>query len=1106
MNKYRNIKNLFFPSTARKLRLYYGKHYESRQIQEDVILYETRDGNSIVDSPYEMFLYLARTPEYSHYKHLWVVSERNKGIEESIPENLKKKVKFVYRNTQEYIDGMLEAKYLISNSTFESFFVKRPGQIYINTWHGTPIKKMGFDVPGALSNSQNVMRNFLMTDYLLSPNKHTSEIFMHSYKLLGAFSGEILEGGYPRIDATIHLSKETVVGMLAKLGMTIDQEKPIILFSPTWKGSDSTNVNDDIEQLILEIEKIISQVGGNYQVLMKVHPFAYEKICTDPRVREYLVSDFMNANALLAITDILITDYSSIFFDYLVTKRPVVFYAWDKDLYSNERGLYLDIEELPGPTAENVDELITLIKDIDNQHRIYAEKYAALAKKMVCYDDGNVTEKYIDYIFKGKESPMLTLYKSLAKKTKLLIYPGGMLSNGITSSFINLMNNIDYEKYDVSVLLNQDNRLEVQRNLEKLPKHVRPLYRFGLDILTTGEKLTDRKIVNEGLTKNNGTNYPEIGYQREMNRIVANMAFDVSIDFSGYSYFWGRHILATKADKKIVFIHSNIKADSMREVNGKYPMLKGLTSLFSIYSKFDKILSVSPMTRDVNFENLQEYVREEQMSFVYNTINIDEILDKQIVVEKKAEPLKVSKKLLTVNQTSDVKMYKNIDGIIQNQFKEITLVIQNEAVQHATFQTENDLYLKVSINNEYVGWISEIYFSEREVEIYEIEDYHGFGTVARAFHYPILREINLLSDEQDILTSIRPFKQRYMEFMKIAYTTRGKYLYVKYLDQELGWVLATPLMRLHELKKYSLGSMYFRYKMKQQDRKDPVVYSSKVTLVEKYAQLIESSATKSLWTAPKGMTGATEILIPDEYFRAIFKVTELVTLGEEIYARLALDNGEFIGYVNTNSLEYVAEAVYLPQLKTAIADESLPKLDLAKYPVPDFDENIMNFVHMGRLSPEKNQAALISAFGKFNQEYSNSRLYILGKGPLEEDLVNLVQELQLEGKVVLLGHIHSPYTFMKKSEYFVLPSLYEGQPMVLLEALTLGMKVLASNIPANESVIEEDGKYGMMTDGITVEDIYQGFIRVSQYQGDFTPFDYQKYNQLAIESFYHEIS
>ncbi|MDV2887565.1 glycosyltransferase, partial [Alkalihalophilus pseudofirmus] len=118
---------------------------------------------------------------------------------------------------------------------------------------------------------------------------------------------------------------------------------------------------------------------------------------------------------------------------------------------------------------------------------------------------------------------------------------------------------------------------------------------------------------------------------------------------------------------------------------------------------------------------------------------------------------------------------------------------------------------------------------------------------------------------------------------------------------------------------------------------------------------------------------------------------------------------------------------------------------------------------MGRLTPEKGQDNLIKAFAKFNQGYRNSKLYILGEGPLRKDLSDLIQELNLEEDVFLVGQVDNPFYIMDKCNCFVLSSHYEGQPMVLLETMTLGMHIITTDIVANRTVLEQ-GRYGLLVE------------------------------------------
>lgn len=1103
----RTTKNELFPSELTKLRTYYAENYENIEIDEDLIFYETRDGNSIVDSPYSLYLELASNKKYKNFKHVWSINSDIKDIKKSIPESLRLKTIFVERGSIEYADTLLKAKFLISNSTLESFFVKRPDQIYINTWHGTPLKFMGFDIPGMVNHSQNVLRNFLMADYIISPNAHTSKIFIESYKLNGIYEGEILEGGYPRIDMTINGDKNFIKNKIKACGTKIS-DKPIILYCPTWKGTEVSNASDDINQIIKETLILVKEFGNEYDVLLKVHPFVFNKIREEEEISNYLISDLIDANELLGITDILVTDYSSIFFDFLVTKKPIIFYSWDKDLYQENRGMYLLDSELPGPVSENITELIANIRLVDSNQREFLKKYDDLASRMVPYDDGNVTTKYIDYIFNKSVISSINVKHVNSDKKKILIYPGGMKNNGITSSLLNLVNNIDYDIYDVTIVTNSTKNEEINNNLKKINSKARIMFRFGANILTKSEQKINKYFMDNRVSVENRKKYPEIGYRREMNRIMGNLSFDVAIDFSGYSFFWGRHILGSNSNKYVVFMHNDLMADSMREINGKMPMRQDLHGLFSIYYKFDKLLSVSPMTRDVNLKKLSEFVTEEKMSFVYNSINVDHILSSgNNNNEEASNPLEIKKENKLVRETVEVAYYKNMDELAKGNSNCVLLEQKATATQHASIQIDDTKYGKMSVDNEYIGWIEEKYFENRPSKVIERKKYHAYGTVSRGDNYTIWKELRTNTDSDIAVTTMNYFKGRYIEIREIAITENGRFYHVYYCNKELGWVSRYPIQRIHEVSSLNPFSSYFKSKMMKQENETPVIYPNKVERTERYAKLNPNKEV-SIWSNPDITLGALEFNLTDDYFDDCFVVVELSYFDSESYCKLELQDGSFVGYVKEDMLLNLTK----DEFESAISNQSkkdeliLPKVDLGLQKVPKFDSTFFNFVNMGRLSPEKNQKQLISAFAKFNQDIPNSRLYILGKGPLENELINQIRELNLETKAILLGHLPSPFTFIKMTDYFILPSFYEGQPMVLLESLTIKMNILASNIPANINVIGQNEEYGLLINGTSEEAIYQGMHRAYNHEGNFKEFDSGDYNLKAMKSFYDAIN
>src|SRR5699024_87330 len=134
-------------SKLSQITTYYGKNYEKLPVDDHLILYETRDGQSITDSPLALFIALSKDKRFEDYHHVWVIENDDENLKINLTTDVMKNVSFVVRNTKEYAVHLLTAKYLITNSTFPTFFLKKSEQVYINTWHGTPLKHMGFDIP-----------------------------------------------------------------------------------------------------------------------------------------------------------------------------------------------------------------------------------------------------------------------------------------------------------------------------------------------------------------------------------------------------------------------------------------------------------------------------------------------------------------------------------------------------------------------------------------------------------------------------------------------------------------------------------------------------------------------------------------------------------------------------------------------------------------------------------------------------------------------------------------------------------------------------------------------------------------------------------------------
>ena len=189
-------------------------------------------------------------------------------------------VRFVQYKTKEYCKALAVTKYLINNVSFPSYFLKREEQVYLNTWHGTPLKNMGFDIPGSNISQGNTARNLLSADYLVSSGPYMTETaYKKSYKLQNLYEGQILEEGFPRNDKLFENtenSREEMIRKMQSYGVDVDENKKIILYAPTWRGDQYKEPEADLQEVYKLIHKVQQSVDEKeYQVLVKLHQTVY---------------------------------------------------------------------------------------------------------------------------------------------------------------------------------------------------------------------------------------------------------------------------------------------------------------------------------------------------------------------------------------------------------------------------------------------------------------------------------------------------------------------------------------------------------------------------------------------------------------------------------------------------------------------------------------------------------------------------------------------------------------------------------------------------------------------------------------------------------------
>jgi CDP-glycerol glycerophosphotransferase len=602
-------------------------YWRNRPVEPKTVLYESFSGNGMLCNPEALFRELLRASDFSDFTHVWVLSslhEYRETVREfaGVPN-----VRFVRAGSVAYHRALATSGYLVNNATFPPEFSKRPEQVYLNTWHGTPLKRMGYDIEDGVLATANTIRNFLSADYLLAANSFmTEQMYGTAYKLNGIFRGTVIEEGYPRIDRQFMdaAGRSAVRDRIEAAGLELGGRQ-IILYAPTWKGTSFSAPEDDAEELIRRVGELESQIDTErYVVLLKTHQIVHQLTAHRPAFRGKVVPNEIPTNALLGATDVLVTDYSSIFFDFLPTKRPILFLTPDIDDYAGYRGLYLEPGEWPGPVSRTVEELAAEIAALSGTWQP-DERYRAAVERFASHEDGGVARRVVDIVFR-KQTNGYRMRELGDNRKSMLLYLGGMRPNGITSSVLNMLDHIDHERFDVSAFFaNPRNPLAVAKQREVNPA-VRQIPRVGG---MNGSKLwhlARHLDFRRGRMDRRGTDrHQKALWDDEWARCFGASRFDYVVDFSGYGPFWAALLLHSPEAKRSIWLHNDMVADAHRLTDGKPRMLRSLSAVAALYPEFDRLVSVSPALAEINADSFSPTIARDKFVAALNLVNATRI-------------------------------------------------------------------------------------------------------------------------------------------------------------------------------------------------------------------------------------------------------------------------------------------------------------------------------------------------------------------------------------------------------------------------------------------------------------------------------------------------
>lgn len=353
-------------------------------IRKGVVLFDSFNGKVIGDNPLDIFLELQKVrPDLKFY---WTTAAQTKAPVGAVG---------VHFESRQWLDLLASAEYIVANTSLPWYFRKVAGQTYLQTWHGTPLKRLVHDIPpGSLTKSylDTMDREAAAWDYLISPSPFCSEVLPRAFR----YTGEVLETGYPRNDRLkTHTAADRQM-IRESLGVT-DSKTVLILYAPTWRDYKRTATGN--WDLVSYIEPDIKLPEG-FQIMFRGHTNTHNVNSAKAAGTALDVTKYPDVTELYIAADVLITDYSSVMFDFTVTGKPVIFLAPDLERYESERGFYFDFEgTAPGPIVKTEQAVLEILSKLPETAKSFQKAYKHWQQTFNSLEDGKAAKRVIGAVW-----------------------------------------------------------------------------------------------------------------------------------------------------------------------------------------------------------------------------------------------------------------------------------------------------------------------------------------------------------------------------------------------------------------------------------------------------------------------------------------------------------------------------------------------------------------------------------------------------------------------------------------------------------------------------------------------------------------------------------
>lgn len=608
MNLLNKIKNVLKDPTYLS-KTFYLKYIETTDIQEKTILLECQQGTNLNGNIFYLLKELCNNVLYKDYTIFLSVNPTFKeNIKQIIDNYHLDQCHLLEMNTKQYFKVMASAKYLINDNTFLPFFIKRDEQIYLNTWHGTPLKTLGKKIKNDFHNIGNPIKNFVVSDYLLYPNEFTRDCMIEDYMLENISNSKVVINGYPRNSIFFDKDSSSKVREEYKLN-----DKKVIAYMPTWRGSvankDTENQNERIFNYLKEIDMKLSEDCIMY---VNLHPIVHSSIDYSNLNNIQAFPSNIDSYEFLNACDLLITDYSSVFFDYANTHKKIILFTYDLEEYLSDRGLYLSLDDLPFPKVKTVDELIYEI----NQPILYDDKEFI---SRYCHKENiHASKELLNMLLLNQFDGLDIQDMKHNGKENVLIYAGNLAKNGVTTALFNLLNNLDLEKRNYYLTFISGKVAPYKNVLHLLPKGVNYIPTTGKMNASILEKIYLSFTKKYKFKYDLNNKILDKLYKYEIKRCFGNISFSNVIQYNGYEF--NRQMMFGRFDcDRTIFVHSNM-VQEMKVRKNQHP-----NAIRYAYNHYDHVAIV---TEDMREPTLSLCDKPDSICVVNNIIDYKNVLKK----------------------------------------------------------------------------------------------------------------------------------------------------------------------------------------------------------------------------------------------------------------------------------------------------------------------------------------------------------------------------------------------------------------------------------------------------------------------------------------------